>query len=138
MHKPARLEPPATPQQASLAFARAMNCGDLKAAAECFAEDGCLITPDATAITGRIQIRSILAQLIARKSHIEVQESTLILAGRVALGSERWLIRSQAAEGGVFQQTSNPTLVLCHMEGAWKLAIAAPWGWGPRKPDEAR
>lgn len=51
-------------------FTQALSRGDLDSAAACFARDGCLITPDATAV-----------------------------------------------------------LVLRWIEGAWKLVIAAPWGW---------
>ena len=119
-----------TPRQSTAAFARAINAADLDAATHCFAKDACLITPDATTIRGREGIRPILAQLIARESRIEVQASSLLLAGEVALGSERWVIRSAGAQGAVFAQASNPTMVLPLLEGAWKLVIAAPWGWG--------
>jgi ketosteroid isomerase-like protein len=124
-------EPPLqTPQQVSLAFAQALNASDLEAATYCFAKDACLITPDATAIRGREEIRPILAQLIARGTRIEVQASSVLVTGEVALGSERWAIRSAGAEGTVFEQSSSPVVVSRLIEGAWKLAIAAPWGWG--------
>jgi hypothetical protein len=82
------------------------------------------------AIRGREEIRPILARLIARRTRIEVTASSLPAAGEVALGSERWTIRSAGPEGAVFAQDSSPALVLRNLEGAWKLAIAAPWGWG--------
>jgi ketosteroid isomerase-like protein len=119
-----------TPQQVSFAFAQAINASDLEAATSCFAKDACLITPDATAIRGREEIRPILAQLIARGTRIEVRASSVLLAGEVALGSERWTIRSAGAEGMVFEQSSSPVVAARFVEGAWKLAIAAPWGWG--------
>jgi ketosteroid isomerase-like protein len=125
-----KLSPAATPQETTAAFAQAMNMGDLDAATQCFAKDACLLTPDATAIRGRDEIHRILAQLIARQSQIEVQASSILLAGEVALGSERWRIRSAGAEGAIFEQISSPKLVLRQLEGIWKLAIAAPWGWG--------
>ncbi len=87
-----------------------------------------------TAINGREAIRAILAQLIDRETKIEVQASTVLSAGEVALGSERWAIRSAGAEGQSFEQHSSPTLVLRAIEGAWKLAIAAPWGRGVAAP----
>jgi ketosteroid isomerase-like protein len=124
-----KLDPAATPQHTSSVFAAAIAARNLEAAADCFAKDACLITPDATAVSGREQIRPILAQLIASGARIKVQGSSLILAGEVALGSERWLIRSRGTAGTVFEQASSPTLVLRYLEDAWKLAIAAPWGW---------
>jgi ketosteroid isomerase-like protein len=122
--------PPASPRETTRAFAAALNAADIDAATHCFAKDACLVTPDATAIRGREEIRPILAQLIARRTRIEVTASSLLAAGEVALGSERWTIRSAGPEGVVFAQDSSPALVLRNLEGAWKLAIAAPWGWG--------
>jgi ketosteroid isomerase-like protein len=122
--------PAASPQETTRAFAAAINAADLHVATYCFAKDACLVTPDATSIRGREEIRPILAQLIARRTQIEVLASSLLAAGDVALGSQRWAIRSAGTEGAVFTQDSSPALVLRHLEGAWKLAIAAPWGWG--------
>jgi ketosteroid isomerase-like protein len=122
--------PNASPRESTRAFAQAINAADLHAATYCFAKDACLVTPDATAIRGREEIRPILAQLIARQTRIEVLSSSVLVAGVVALGSERWAIRSAGPEGTVFSQDSSPALVLRKLEGAWKVAIAAPWGWG--------
>jgi ketosteroid isomerase-like protein len=119
-----------TPQQATGAFIGALNRQDIDAATNCFAKDACLLTPDATAIRGREEIRPILAQLIDRRARIEVLGSSMLLAGEVALGLERWAIRSAGVGGEVFAQESRPALVLRELEGAWKLAIAALWGWG--------
>jgi ketosteroid isomerase-like protein len=124
----AALAPGSIPEQSTRAFTDAINQGDLRAAAHCFALDACLTTPDATTIRGRDEIRPIIAQLIARGSRIEVQARSILVAGEVALASERWAIRSAGAEGAVFEQRSSPTLVLRLVEGAWKLAIAPLWG----------
>jgi uncharacterized protein (TIGR02246 family) len=108
------------------ALASLLTAGDLERAAACFARDGCLITPDGTAIHGRDRIRPVLAQMVIRRTEVEVELSTSIPAGDVMLVHERWRVR--AGEGGAqFEQTLHPTLVLRRIEGAWKLAIAAPW-----------
>ncbi|HEX3041257.1 MAG TPA: nuclear transport factor 2 family protein [Solirubrobacterales bacterium] len=117
-----------TPGEITLAFAEAIGRGDLDAAARCFAKDACLITPDATAVRGRAEIRPILHQLIVVGSRIEVQESSVVLAGEVALGSERWLLTSAGSEGEPFTRALTPTTVMRQIEGAWKLAVAMPWG----------
>jgi ketosteroid isomerase-like protein len=122
--------PTASPQERTRGFAAAINASDLHAATYCFAKDACLVTPDATAIRGREEIRPILAQLIARLTQIEVLASSVLATGDLALGSECWRIRSAGAEGAIFAQDSRPALVLRNLEGAWKLVIAAPWGWG--------
>jgi len=117
-----------TPGETTLAFAEAISRGDLDAAARCFAKDACLITPDATAVRGRPEIRPILHQLIVVGSRIEVQESSVVLAGEVALGTERWLLTSAGSEGEPFTRALTPTTVMRQIEGAWKLAVAMPWG----------
>ncbi len=114
-----------------LGFARALNAGDLDAAAGCFTRDACLITPDTTAIHGRDSIRPVLAQLVAREVEIEVEASDVLGGGGVLLAYERWRLSSGAA-GDRLAQTLYPVLLLRQIEGTWKLAIAAPWGWADR------
>jgi uncharacterized protein (TIGR02246 family) len=129
-HQPVLTAPVAMPRHPGSALAEAINRSDLEGAASCFAKDACLLTPDATAIRGREEIRPILAQLIARGTRIDVQAASVLEGGEVALGSERWVIRSAAAEGTVFEQSVRPVMVIRRVEGTWKLAVAALWGWG--------
>jgi uncharacterized protein (TIGR02246 family) len=119
-----------SPQAVRRAFVRAINTRDLGAAAACFARDGCLITPDATAIHGREAIAAVLTQLIERRTQIEVVLSDALEAGEVVLAAERWRIRSSGAGAEAFVQESRATLVACRIEGQWRLSILAPWGWG--------
>lgn len=121
------LEGARTPRESTQAFAASISRGDLEAAAHCFTKDACLLTPDATAVRGREEIRPILHQLIVAGSQIEVQESSIVLAGEVALGSERWVVTSAASDSPPFTRTLTPTLVLRQVEGVWKLAVATPW-----------
>jgi ketosteroid isomerase-like protein len=121
--------PPVDRPQACFAFVHTLNAGDLNRATACFARDACLITPDATAIYGRDRIRPILAQLIARRTEIAVESSTVLTAGDVALARERWAVRSNGVEGSRLEQTFSSTLILKRIEDRWKLAIVAPWGW---------
>jgi uncharacterized protein (TIGR02246 family) len=117
-----------SPQDRTRAFADFITRGDLDGAANCFTKDACLLTPDATTIRGREEIRPILHQLIVSDSQIEVQESSVVTAGEVALGTERWAITSAGSEGEPFRRTLTPTMVLRELEGVWKLAVAMPWG----------
>jgi len=121
-----------TPQavRACIGFVQTLSIGDLDAATACFARDGCLITPDATAVHGRERIRPLLAQLIARRTEIRIELSNVVGAGEVVLANERWRVRSGGGMAPQIEQTLNPTLVLRRIEGEWKLAIVAPWGWG--------
>jgi ketosteroid isomerase-like protein len=119
-----------SPEEATRAFAESVTRGDLEAAAGCFAKDACLVTPDATTVRGREDIRPILHQLIAVESQIEVQESSILLAGEIALGNERWAVTTPGSEGRPFTRSLTPTMVLRRLEGCWKLAVAMPWGRG--------
>ncbi|HEX6205824.1 MAG TPA: nuclear transport factor 2 family protein [Solirubrobacterales bacterium] len=125
---PAAVESADAPEESTRAFADFLSRGDLDAAASCFAKDACLLTPDSTVIRGRDEIRPILRQMIAVGSRIEVQESAVVLAGEVALGTERWVVTSAGSEGEPFSRTLTPTMVLRQVEGVWKLAVAMPWG----------
>ena len=126
--KPAVIERAGNPRESTRAFADSISRGDLDAAASCFAKDACLLTPDSTVIRGREEIRPILCQLIASGSRIEVQESSVVLAGEVALGTERWVVTSAGSNGEPFTRTLTPTMVMRQVEGCWKMAVAMPWG----------
>ena len=120
---------PESPERATLAFVEAQNAGELDMAASLFARDACFLTPDATAIRGRDEIRSVLAQLIASSAKIRIEDQSMLTAGEMALSIQRWTMRS----GGIdapFVQTSNATVLLRRLERTWKLAILAPWGLG--------
>jgi uncharacterized protein (TIGR02246 family) len=116
------------PEQLPSAFVGALNIGDLHLASACFARDACLITPDATAIRGRDGIRALLAQLVLLHAEIEIEHLSVLRAGDVALVRGRWTVRCEGAEGSIYRQRFEPTLVLQEVEGLWKLTIAAPWG----------
>ena len=118
------------PRQSVLDFVQAINDADLRAALDLLAEDARLVTPDATVIEGRGEVRALLTQLTARGTQIEVRASSFLVSGRVALGSERWAMRDAASSGEGFERISTATTVLHRAGAIWKLAIAAPWGWG--------
>lgn len=111
-------------------FAQALNQGDLDGAASCFARDGCLITPDATAVHGREHIRDVLGQLVRRRTEIRIELSSSISAGDVLLVHQRWRIRTGERPRQRFEQVADAVLVVRQIEGEWKLSIAAPWGYG--------
>ncbi|MDX6602231.1 MAG: hypothetical protein QOF13_1433 [Solirubrobacterales bacterium] len=124
------LTAPAPTRMACLSLAQLLSAGNLDGAAGCFTRDACLLTPDATAIHDRQHIRPVLAQLIARRAQIAVEQSNVIVAGDVAFARERWLVQALGAVDSRFEQACDPALVLREVEGSWKISIAALWGWG--------
>lgn len=115
------------------AFAAALNAGRLEAATACFTRDACFVTPGATAVHGREEIRLLLAQMIARGMQIEIVSVADLQVGEVAVCRQRWTVRSRGADGDSCTQELDATLVLRRLESSWKLAIAAPW----RQPSSA-
>jgi ketosteroid isomerase-like protein len=115
-------------ENALTSFAAALSRGDLRAATACFTREGCLITPDRTAVHGRGAIAAVLAQLIDRRTEIEIDRVVVRRAGDVALASSHVTMRSDGPEGTRFVQACDPTMVIRRVEGSWKLAVIAPWG----------
>jgi ketosteroid isomerase-like protein len=120
--------PLTTPQASAHAFAAAIGDGDLETASNCLAPEVTLITPDATAVTGRGAVRDVLAQLIANPSTIEFDPAGVIEAGDVAFVQQRWRIRFDAIAGPSYLQGLTPNFVLLRLGTQWCLAILAPWG----------
>jgi ketosteroid isomerase-like protein len=119
-----------TTRIACLALPKLIGSGNLDAATRCFTRDACLLTPDATAIHDREHIRPLLAQLIARRIRIEVEQSSVLIAGDVAFVRERWQVSAHGAAGSsLYEHYCDPSLVLKRIEDSWKVSIAALWGW---------
>jgi ketosteroid isomerase-like protein len=116
-----------TPEQAAQLFVTALNEGRLREATDCFSRQGCMVTPDSTAVHGRAEIQPLLAQLIARRVEVEVTFGTELRAGEVALLRQRWELHSDVADGGRYTQELSASLILHRVEASWKLVIAAPW-----------
>jgi ketosteroid isomerase-like protein len=122
--------PLAIPEQALAAFVLTVRRRDRDAAAACFARDGCFITPDATLIQGRNEIRRILGQICTLGIGFDVEaQAAPLVAGDTALTSERWAVRTDSGAGVPLIQTFGSKTVLRRVEGEWKLLFVAPWGW---------
>ncbi len=123
-----RVEPEAGADRPLYSFIAALAGGDLTGAAACFTREGCLITADGTSVHGRREIADLLAQLIARRTEIEVEQLVLRRAGEVALADCRWTMHSDGPEQSRFSQSSAATVVVREVERVWKIAVIAPWG----------
>jgi len=119
----------ASPRDACRRFAAAISRGRLDVAVACLTRDACLVTPDGTAVHGREAIAGVLAQLIDARAEVSIELAAVLAAGDVALAHEHWQI-SSGSPGAELVRSTRPTLVLRRVESQWKLAVAAPWGWG--------
>jgi ketosteroid isomerase-like protein len=66
--------------------------------------------------------------MISRRTELVVEQVTVRRAGEVALAEGSWRLKCDAPEGSRFAQQNATTLVLHFVEGAWKIAVIAPWG----------
>lgn len=120
---PPVLTPPGSGRLARVAaFVAALNAGDASAATACFLGGGCLITPDDTAVHGLGAVGEILAQLVARRGHIEVTASAATAPAAVR---QSWLVRSGGVAGTTLEQVLDPLFLLRRIEGEWRFASAA-------------
>lgn len=86
-----------------------------------------MVTPDGTSVHGRSEIIAILAQMVARRTELVVEQIFVRRAGDVALAGGRLTLRSDGPEGARIEQSCDPSLALRRIEGSWKIAILAPW-----------
>ncbi len=119
-----------SPDQASLELAQAIGTKNLEAASNCFDDEACFIAPDGSQACGRGRIRPLLRQMIAVDTQIEVEASSVLIAGDIAIASEHWDIGFRDVHGTPFHQASPANMVLRRVGDDWTLVIAAPWGWG--------
>lgn len=118
----------ASPEATVRAFAAALRDARFGAALECFAKRSCLVTPDATTISGRSAIGDILTQLISQRAKIAIESSGAVIAGDLAFVNQRWRITVGRDGEQPHLREVVPVLVLCRDRSEWKLAITAPWG----------
>jgi uncharacterized protein (TIGR02246 family) len=116
------------PQGLTRAFATALSAAELDHATSLFAEDGCFVTPNATAVRGREGIRAILAQLTAGRVQLRVELKSVYTAGSIALCKERWTFTYAREDAIPFIQASDSVVLLRRSNCIWRLLIAAPWG----------
>lgn len=118
----------ASPEATVRTFVAALIGARFGAALQCFAEQSCLVTPDATAVSGRGAIGDILTQLISQRPEIAVESSGAVVADDLAFVNQRWRIAIGKGSEQAHSREVIPVLVLRRTRSEWKLAIAAPWG----------
>jgi len=117
----------ADPEATIRTFVAALGRRKLGIAMECFCEEACFVTPDATAVSGRGAIGGVLAQLIDQRPEIAADPAGALVAGDVAFANQRWRL-SVGSVPNRHSQEVIPVLVLRRVGREWKLAVVAPWG----------
>jgi ketosteroid isomerase-like protein len=116
---------PAGPEATARAFARALLARDPRAAVAHLCADARLVTPDGTEVCGREAIAAILSQLTSSDRALEIRAGRTVACEGLALCTQHWRWGEVDAEE---RPASAARLVLARRGGAWRIAIACPWG----------
>jgi ketosteroid isomerase-like protein len=127
----AKQRPNVTPEEVSLAFARAVTAGDLEATSGFFSEDACFLMADGHLVEGRGAIREVLQALLGNQPEMSVEIERMIETPRGAVGSERWTLSFEGDGGVPIEQSGRSTVVFARSGSGWEILIDAPWGLSP-------
>jgi uncharacterized protein (TIGR02246 family) len=132
MAAPAAPDPlprPGSPAELSEAFAEALARGDVEEALELWVEDATILTASGDAVQGREAIGAALRALVENGAEVEIELTRTVTAGDVALGLGTLTLRGTGADGQPFRHRSSSAVIYTRCpDGAWRVAIDAPWG----------
>lgn len=114
-------------------FSQALSRGDLDIILSLYEDEACLIPqPHRPAVHGKAAIREALQQFVAIKAHIEIQRTTSVQAGDVALLRSAWQLTGVGPDGAPIQVSHESTDVMRRQpDGRWKIVIDHPFGGDP-------
>jgi enoyl-CoA hydratase len=124
------------PEDLQHLFAERASTGNLEGLLELYEEGATLVGPDGEAAAGDESIRERLKGLLAMAPQVEAGESRVLLAGDIALLSNRWRMTFALGEGGTqtgFEGTSTE-VARRQADGCWRYAIDDPASAGLRPP----
>ncbi len=107
------------PEEASSAFAAAINAGDLAAALGCWSEHAVIVGPDGSEARGQSALRTRFEQLIAGGIRLGTSVGDVVVGERVAVGSSRMTMTGAAGE----ELTVAATVVYVDDGDRWRIAI---------------
>ena len=132
MAAPASPDPvpwPASPAELSEAFAEALARRDVEAALGLWVEDATILTASGDAVRGRAAIGAALRALVENGAGVEIELTRSVVAGDVALGLGTLTLTGTGADGESFRHRSSSAVIYSRgSDGAWRVAIDAPWG----------
>jgi len=115
------------PAQLGRLFAERANAGDLDGMLALYEHSATFIGPDGASASGRDAIRGRLEDLLAMKPKITATGSQVVIAGEVALISNRWRMTLGTSEGKQAGVDGESTEVARRQpDGGWRYAIDHP------------
>jgi enoyl-CoA hydratase len=124
------------PEDLNRLFAERASAGDLGGVLDLYEQGATLVGPDGQPAAGEQSIRERLEGLLAMAPRVEAGESRALLAGDIALLSNRWRMTFALGGGGGqtgFEATSTE-VARRQADGCWRYAIDDPTSAGLRPP----
>lgn len=122
-----------SPEAILTLFSQAMNRGDLDFIMTLYENDACLIPqPHQQPVHGKPAIRQALHGFLALRAEIEIQRTTSIQTGDIALLRAAWRLTGTGPDGSALQMAHESTDVARRQhDGSWKIVIDHPFGADP-------
>jgi uncharacterized protein (TIGR02246 family) len=115
------------PEQLASLFAERVNAGDIEGMLALYEDDATFVGPDGARTSGNDAIRERLKVLLSMKPQLTTTNSELVMAGDIALMSNRWRMTLRAAEGEVAEVDGQSTEVARRQpDDGWLYVIDSP------------
>jgi uncharacterized protein (TIGR02246 family) len=115
------------PEQLGRLFAERVNAGDLQGLLELYEDGATFLGPDGESASGTEAIRERLEGLIAMAPRITPTSSRVVMAGDVALMSNRWQMSLGEGDGKLAGVDGESTEVARRQsDGGWLYVIDNP------------
>jgi uncharacterized protein (TIGR02246 family) len=116
---------PRSPSELPAAFVDAVNRGDLDAAVDLWSPDAVMVSASGDAIASPGAVREVLRALIGSGVKIRIEVASMHRSAGVALAGGTLTI---TAPDGFSQSSASVVVYEQGDDGAWRIAIDAPWG----------
>jgi enoyl-CoA hydratase len=115
------------PEQLGQLFAERASAGDLQGMLALYEDSATFVGPDGGSASGSDAIRERLEGLLAMKPHITPTSSRLVMAGDLALMSNRWRMTLGWGEDELTELDGESTEVARRqLDGSWRYVIDNP------------
>lgn len=111
-----------------MAFAAAVNAGEIQAAVELWTDDATIVRPDGETVRGKPAVAAALQALVDNNVRMELDVSNVFVGGDVAIVAGSLTLNGINGAEEPFNESSSSIVVYIRGADGWRIAIDAPWG----------